>query len=209
MAAIFVELDQLEPAKCGAIIDNGNPPFVRFTDEAQEFFNTWRGELELRLRTGEEHPVVVGHLAKYRSLMPSLALIFELMNFASQPVHTPPAAEGKVVALGSAELAAAWCDFLEAHAKRVYQGITAQVLTAAASLANKIKRHKLSNPFKAHTVYHAGWNGLASPEEVYGALEVLEEAAWVRRREIPTTTSGGRPSTLFDINPKVLTLEQP
>ena len=58
------------------------------------------------------------------------------------------------------------------------------------------------------TVYHAGWNGLSSPDEAYRALDVLEEAGWVRRREIPTTATGGRPSTLFDINPKVLPPEQ-
>jgi hypothetical protein len=150
--AIFDGLDRLEPAKFGAVVEGGHPPFVRFTDDAQAFFDTWRHELEMRLRAGDEHPIMVGHLAKYRSLMPSLALIFELMGFvgsAGESNDTSPAPEGgKVVTLDSAELAAAWCDFLEAHAKRIYQWITAQSLTAAASLADKIKRRRLLTPSK-------------------------------------------------------------
>ena len=54
---------------------------MRFTEDAQEIFDQWRDELEIRLRTAELPPALESHLAKYRSLMPFLALIFQLIEF--------------------------------------------------------------------------------------------------------------------------------
>ena len=53
---------------------------LRFDQAAQEFFDKWRAELEGRIRNPEEHAVLRAHLSKYRSLMPSLALIFYLAD---------------------------------------------------------------------------------------------------------------------------------
>ncbi len=55
-------------------------PFLRFDAAAQEFFDAWRGDVEQTLRAEEDHPVLLSHLAKYRSLMPSLALIGHLID---------------------------------------------------------------------------------------------------------------------------------
>jgi len=46
----------------------GEIPFLRFTPEAQDFFDGWRKDLETKIRSGEEHPVIESHLSKYRSL---------------------------------------------------------------------------------------------------------------------------------------------
>ena len=45
-------------------------------------FKDWIFELENRLRNNDETPAVQEHLGKYRSLMPSLALIFHLLDVA-------------------------------------------------------------------------------------------------------------------------------
>src|SRR4029079_7320546 len=58
-------------------------PYYRFSEEGQQVFYQWWGELEAILRTQEDEPVVLEHLGKYRSLMPSLALIFHLLELAS------------------------------------------------------------------------------------------------------------------------------
>ena len=98
----------------GAILEDGNKiPYLRFSPDAQELFKDWISDLENRLRNSEETPAVQEHLGKYRSLMPSLALIFHLLDVA----------DGKVfgnVTITSAQLAAAWCDYLESHARRIY-----------------------------------------------------------------------------------------
>src|SRR5262249_46865327 len=105
-------------------------PFLRFAPNTQEFFDNWRADLERKLRTEDEHPVIEAHLSKYRSLMPSLALIFHLVEVV----------DGKAsgtVSMKAARMAAAWCDFLEAHARRIYQSVTRHGVIAAKLLGNK------------------------------------------------------------------------
>jgi len=46
----------------------------------RELFIEWLAELEAKIRGDELHPALVSHLSKYRSLMPSLALLFELAD---------------------------------------------------------------------------------------------------------------------------------
>jgi hypothetical protein len=79
---VFRRLDVLNPEDFGASgEDEEGIPAVRFTEDAQEIFDQWRDELEVRLRSTELPPALESHLAKYRSLMPSLALIFQLIEF--------------------------------------------------------------------------------------------------------------------------------
>jgi hypothetical protein len=61
-------------------------PYFHFAPDAQEFFNKWLLELEGKLRSSSEDSVIIEHLAKYRKLMPSLALIFHLIDAADQTV---------------------------------------------------------------------------------------------------------------------------
>jgi Protein of unknown function (DUF3987) len=50
-------------------------PCFRFTEDAHADFLDWRITLERRLRSGNLSPAFEGHLAKYRKLVPALALI--------------------------------------------------------------------------------------------------------------------------------------
>src|SRR5262249_18328553 len=134
-------------------------PSLRFDHKAQDFFDKWRGDLEQKLLSREEHPVVTAHLSKYRSLMPSLALIFHLIELIDGKAQRP-------VSYDAATMAAAWCDFLEAHMRRIYQSITQCSLVAANLLAKKIKAGRLRNPFTARSVYNNGWSGLSTPKDV-------------------------------------------
>ncbi len=197
---VFSALNQLEPTALEAKQSDGTEiPFLRFDDEAQQCFNEWRADLEAKLRDENEHPVIVSHLAKYRKLMPALALVFHVIDcvggFGSF---------GRGVPRRSALMAAAWCDYLEPHARRCYQSVTDKTNAAAGNLAAKISGGKLTNPFTARDVYRAGWAGLREPEVVNGATSVLEDANWLHRVEVPADPAhGGRPTSKFYINPKV------
>jgi Protein of unknown function (DUF3987) len=73
---IFQRLTTLAPAALGAEeLTPEERPFLRFDGAAQAHFDAWRGDLEQRLRAEADHPVWRSHVAKYRSLMPTLALI--------------------------------------------------------------------------------------------------------------------------------------
>jgi Protein of unknown function (DUF3987) len=106
---VICALDRLGPLEVGAEVDSDEIPFLRFDEEAQERFDEWRGHLEHRLRSAVEHPVIIAHLAKYRSLIPSLALLCHLADGCTGPVGS-----------GSLARAIAWGSYLETHARRVY-----------------------------------------------------------------------------------------
>ena len=80
--------------------EDAEMPWLGFDDSAQVFFDDWRGQLERRIRNSDEHPIIIAHLAKYRLLMPSLALIFHLCD----------ADELCPVTLEASKRAAWWCD---------------------------------------------------------------------------------------------------
>lgn len=172
-------------------------PCLRFAPPAQAVFNRWRARLERRLRSRDEHTVIVSHLAKYRSLMPSLALLFHLIECVDGGLSGP-------VTLKAAEQAVVWCDYLEAHARRIYHAITDRAGIAVAALAAKLRAGKPKNPFTVRDIYHCQWAGLTDREDVLPALAQLTDLQWIRVERSAPTPQGGRPSNLYFINPKVI-----
>ena len=207
----FAALDALLPTTVGAVIEEGHQPYVRFTTEAQVLFDAWRARLEEKLRSADEHPVMAAHLAKYRSLMPSLALLFELIGgfvsfdgggYGLISEKWLEAQGGRIVSKDSALMAIAWCEFLEQHARRIYQGVVFKLQNLVASLASKIRAGKLPDPFTARAVYRHEWTGLTDPEMVLRVLDVLEDANWIRALEVKDP-AGGRSTTLYRVNPAI------
>lgn len=191
-------------------LDPDNPVRFRFDTAAQQLFVEWLAELESKLRGGELHPALVSHLSKYRSLMPSLALLFELADRASEGFEgfvgsNPGESQNFWVSLEHARQAAAWCEYLESHARRVYSCVTTPRLRAARELSGRIKQRKVGagGSFTCRDVYLKGWSGLDSPDVVRLALEVLEDAAWVRQETDDPRPYGGRPSNRYTVNPRV------
>jgi putative DNA primase/helicase len=192
-------------------LDAASPLRFRFSPEAQELFVQWIGELEAKIRGADLHPALVAHLSKYRSLMPSLALLFELADLAcfegfdGLRSATPHA----VVTLEHAIQAAEWCDYLESHAQRVYSCAVSPQLRGARELLSHIKKKRLRSRdggfdwFSARDVYTKGWTGLDNPDAVRAAAAVLEDAAWVRSTRSDTGASGGRPSIRYEVNPEI------
>lgn len=180
-------------------LDAANPKRFRFTPEAQELLVEWLKELELKVRGDELHPALISHLSKYRKLMPALALLFELASQAAVDGETD------TVSLEHARMAAAWCDYLESHARRVYSCVVTPQLRAARELLDKIRKRKVGAGgfFSCRDVYLKGWSGLDSPEAVKLAAEVLEDAGWVRNVETTSGPLGGRPSNRYAVNPRI------
>ena len=193
---LFETLDDFTPARLGIAPNEGElVPAVRFSKEGQGFFNEWRDNLEGKIRNKDLHPALESHLSKYRSLMPSLALLFFLLDF------TEGSATGNKVSLRAAQLAAAWCDFLEMHAYRIYGGVTEHALFSARLLADRIQQNTLPNPFTLGAVLRKHWSGLGTLDDVREAADLLEELYWVRAEKGLPGERGGRPRFHYWINP--------
>ena len=191
---IFQRLNTLAPGAVGAEeLTPEERPFLRFEAEAQELFDGWRADLEHRLRAEEDHPVLLSHLAKYRSLLPSLALIFHLIDSVD-------AGTGGPVSRAAAAQAAAWCEYLAAHARRLYAAVADAAQVAAALLATRLAGGRLASPFSAREVYRQEWTGLTEPRVVQNALECLEELGWIRPEAV-RAPAGGRPTIRYHLNP--------
>jgi putative DNA primase/helicase len=165
----------------------------RFDHAGQVLFREWYTTLERQcLRRADEHPLIQSHLAKYRSLMPSLALLLALAD-----------GETSLVSLRHAQHAADWCDYLESHARRVYAAQIGPRQQAAIALSRKLKSGWKSEArlFSLRDVYRNQWAGLSTRSEVRAALVLLEEANWVMRA--PASLATGRPSEIYLINPQV------
>jgi putative DNA primase/helicase len=188
-------------------LDAENPARFLFAADAQELFIAFLAELEAKIRGNELHPALSSHLAKYRSLMPSLALLLELAERAGFVGFDGSvlAKSENFVSLKNAKRAAAWCEYLESHARRVYSCVVRPQLRAARELAGKIKSRKVgaSGFFSAREAYLKGWSGLDTPEAVRDAAEILRDASWIRELPGESTALGGRPPSRYQVNPRV------
>ena len=63
-------------------LDAENPARLPLRPDAQELFVEWLAGTRSKIRGDELHPALISHSRKYRSLMPSLALLFELADRA-------------------------------------------------------------------------------------------------------------------------------
>jgi putative DNA primase/helicase len=191
-AIIFRRLLDLNPE---------NPARFRFAPDAQALFIEWLAELEAKVRGDGLHPALIAHLSKYRSLMPSLALLFELAGQAGASL----AVSQNFVGLESARRSAAWCSYLESHARRVYSCIVAPQLQSGRALAERIRHRDVGNGghFTCREVYVRGWSGLDTPEAAKMAAEVLKDLGWLRSLPGESGPLGGRPPDRYEVNPEV------
>jgi len=174
---------------------SGDPPALRFDDVAQDIFNEWRRELEDRLRTGDLSPVFESHLAKYRKLIPCLALIFHLIELADGKTNGPVSEQAIIQA-------AAWGDYLESHAYRIYETAIYPGVTAAREILKHIKNGDIKDEATVREIRRHGWARLTTPEDVIAGLVVLQDFEWL---VIDQKVTGGRPSSYIRINPRTFT----
>lgn len=163
---------------------------MRFSPEAQEMFTEWRTALEMRLRRNELPLSLESHLAKYRKLVPALAM---LIHLADNP-------QGGALPLVVVEQACAWAEYLESHAARLYSPATNPAFSSAHALADRLKAGALKTRFTLRDVYSRHWSELSTPELARKAVNTLVEFDWLRPVE---ETTGGRPRTWYEVNPRL------
>jgi len=185
---VFKKIDLLEPLDIGAQQDtdfNNDPegvPFLRFEPAALELFLEWRIKLETRLR-GELHPALESHFAKYRKLIPALALI----------IHLADDGHGDVTERAVMQ-ALAWGEYLESHAQRVYGSVSQPEIAIAKAILNRIKKGDLAHTFVSREVWRPGWAKLSDSRQVLEGLNLLEDYGWIESERVETK---GRPKTEY------------
>ena len=195
---IMKALAELDFIQYGAIKgEYDERPYFRFDDDGQEVFNHWLTDLQTIKIQQEENPLICEHFGKYRSLMPSLALIFHCIDIADNK------ARGNVSGK-AARLAVDWCKYLETHARRIYAMVESPEHAAAVRLAGKITTKSLPSPFTTRLIQQKGWHGLKDKLEIELACNILIEENWLMMQRKPKPLTGRPPLPEYFINPVFL-----
>jgi hypothetical protein len=172
--------------------EHGKPRALRFAPDAQEAFDRWIEALERRLRDPQSglSEARAGHLSKYRSLMPAIALVCHLAS--------GPGSEDQPVSLAATERAMAWCRYLDAHAERVYS-MASDGAWLDEEIVRRIQTGKIKGAVRVRDI-RRGFPRTVKTEDVECSCEVLAEQGWLVLEEVKPKV--GRPSLVAHINPK-------
>lgn len=187
----FRALHDFDPMSVGArrsTDDSGGLLFMPFAHDAQDFFREWLEGLELALRSETFDTSLESHLAKYRSLMPSLALIFHLID------RLCGVSSSDRIEVRNVQRAAAWCSYLQKHAEKLYGMALMSDYDRARAILKKLESGALVSGFTARDVYGRHWKGLRKPEEVRQSLEILVDYGHLTA---VTINEGHRPKTVY------------
>ena len=192
--AAFERLARLDPQSVGARVDENDEdgiPYLHFTESGQVLFDEWREGLEAKIRTGDEHPALESHLSKYRSLIPSLALLIHLVDDGQGGVTKD-----------ALQRAIGWGEYLESHARRIFAVAISPDIPAAKALAKRLQNGDLKEEFSLKDIYRPCWSGLNTRELAQAAVDVLLDLEWLAERR-ETAPGAFKPSTIYQLNPKV------
>lgn len=199
---IFDALAEFEPVTWGAMpaSEIAKFPFFYFDPAAQAIFIEWLTDMHCQRLPNEEEPMIEQHLSKFDKLFPALALLLHLIQCAATGERGPVTAQ-------AALRAAAWCEYLEAHARRCYGLLLDDGLRSAQALAAKLEAGKLQDHFTARDVRRNRWRYLSTDDAVMAALDWLEDEGWLLGQEIGGDGPGtGRRTVRYVINPKISTM---
>jgi putative DNA primase/helicase len=186
-------------AKLGALPPRGagEASIMRFSPNAQVLYAQWAAQFDRLLINDEIAPAMVSHLSKYRKLIPSLALIFSMVEKVVQD---------DLIELHHLQMALHWVGYLRSHAERVYSASLRPELRAAKLLLSKIQKGQAfdeNGSLSARHIERKNWSGLSDSATVGAAIKLLEWHDYIRAVKIaPVASKGGRPSIVYQVNPK-------
>jgi len=186
---IFNNIHNFAPCSSNSFIG------LHFDNDAQVIFDSWREKLEETLRSNTINNChFEGHVAKYRSLIPSLSLIFELLNNQdcshNTQVHSP-----------ALLLAIKWSEYLLEHAKKIYKVHDYPYLLSIEAFQKKILALKIRDGDSVRSIGRHCWEHLRTPEEIENTLSFFVEKHWI---QILESSAMGRPSRFIKLNPSLL-----
>jgi phage/plasmid primase-like uncharacterized protein len=189
---LFDRLAVFDPVLDGAA---PNDDFVKlphfcFDDAAQDIFVEWCTELHTVHIANEQNPMMQQHLGKFEKLFCAIALILHLAEGSIGPVTAT-----------SALRAAAWCDYLSGHARRIYGLVEAAKVTTARMVNRRLAEGKLNDGFTVRDIVRKQWSGVTTTMQAETALAILEENGHVQSLEdMPAL---GRPTVRYYVNPQI------
>jgi hypothetical protein len=191
LAAVFERVGSIDPSGIGVVdeFSDSGIPFLRFSSEAQEVFNARDLTHQRRLRSEDLNAAFESHLAKYASMVPSIAMLLHLVASEDHYVGQEPMLR-----------ALEWVDYLESHARRIYAVAVTPERVQARKLLNKLIEWPADKPIRARDVERQGWSGLTERKTINATLELLADYGWIR--VLDPSVGNGRPTTTYEVHPQ-------
>ena len=184
----FMQISKLSltPMKDAISLPNG-AQLLHFSQEAQQLFNNWYRLNEKMLARGTLDSARQSHFAKYRSMVPAIALLFHLLDG-----HQGAVCEDCLTR------AVSFAKYLKEHANRVYGSTSGHDYAAVRILAERLLKGQLADGFTCRTLMLMGWSGMSTKEQAQSAIDVLVEYGWLNESE---ARGAGRPTVKYHLNP--------
>ena len=189
---LFDRLAVFDPVQDGAAPNDDfvKLPHFYFDDAAQDIFVEWCTELHTVHIANEQNPLMQQHFGKFEKLFCSIALILHLAEGSIGPVTA-----------NSALRAAAWCEYLTGHARRIYGLVEAAKVTTARMVSRRLAEGKLDDGFTLRDMVRKQWSGVTTAMQAETALAILEENGHVQSQDGINTL--GRPTVRYYVNPQI------
>ncbi|RYZ90319.1 MAG: DUF3987 domain-containing protein, partial [Proteobacteria bacterium] len=163
----FLALDHLRASDIFPDDDQRN--WLRFTPEAQEVFIKWLTKKEKQIRKDGFSSILKAQIAKYTSLYCSLSLIFHLIFVIEESIQ-----EKGAVGIESVNLAERWCDYLYAHARKIFLNLKSHP-SPARKLAKLIRLGSVRDCMSLHEILAGSHEHLESAAELREAIDYLSD----------------------------------
>jgi hypothetical protein len=189
---LFDRLAVFDPIQDGATPSDDfvKLPHFYFDNAAQEIFIDWCTELHTKHIANEQNPLMQQHFGKFEKLFCAIALILHLAEGSIGPVKA-----------SSALRAAAWCEYLAGHARRIYGLVEAAKVSTARTVSRRLAEGKLIDGFTVRDLVRKQWSSVTTTLQAETALSILEENGHVQSQDCIITM--GRPTVRYYVNPQL------
>ena len=184
----MVTLKDLDRRSLPAANSANNSLILHFDAKAQSTFNQWLQMLESLLMSDKYDSARQSHFAKYRGMVPALALLFHLLD-----------GHGGQVCEDCLCRAVIFARYLKSHADRIYSSASGHDFGTARRLAKRLIAGDLPDGFTASVIHTKNWSGLDSTDAIAAALIVLVDYGWVTPLE-SKLGGAGRPTIKYRAN---------
>ncbi|WP_170766472.1 YfjI family protein [Ruegeria lacuscaerulensis] len=171
------------------------PYFVHLSEPAANVLQDFRKQV--REWEADATELFKSHIGKMPGLVVRVACVLAHLDWAASTTDAPPSAIENHHMGRACDLVG---DYLRQHAYRAYGTARAAPEVEGAKAIARIILEEQPSGLKVRDIQHRNRTGLGTAKQVMAAFSVLMDADWLR--EIRTET-GGRPSVVFAVNPKL------
>ncbi|MDF3124673.1 DUF3987 domain-containing protein [Rheinheimera sp. 1928-s] len=189
---------QLDDGEICAIVGSGKRTKVYMEEDAEKAYHHYMKYLNYKLSNENLSVHLYSHLSKYRSMVPSIALV--IAAFRQYEENDFEVKRLKPITLADMKMAIRWAKYLERHVKKLWQSADERLENAKLILS---RMDELDDSFSSRDLQQKCWKGLRKNlDKINEALTCLQEHHYLSQIEV-LSSKGGRPAIRWVKHPDI------